>query len=418
MRVLLSSIGSRGDVQPILALALELRALGHQARLCVAPNFKEWIESYGLECTPIGPDLKKMTGGTVPGNPVLPTNEQLQQLAIQTVRGQFQVIAEAARGCDLIVAAGALQIAARSIAAAHNIRYLFTAYCPAVLPSPHYPPPKTGGHNSFTLSAAENQRLWEENDAEFNARFGAALNEERAKIGLGPVTSVRDDMFTDRPWLAADPALAPAYPSADMQVFQPGAWLLSEPTELPDDLEEFLAHGAPPIYLGFGSMRASDQTGRVLIEAARALGFRSVLSQGWANLAPNDTGTDWISIGEINHEKLLPRMAAIVHHGGAGTTTAAARAGIPQVIIPHNYDQFYWAHRVQQLGVGVSGPTQNELVIEALTASLREALQPEVAARAQALSGRIELRGARFAAERINAEFGRKNDPNQTILMK
>ena len=95
MQVLLSSSGSRGDVQPILALGLELQALGHRARLCVAPNFKEWIESYGLECVPIGPDLKKMTGGTVPGKPILPfSKEQLQGLADQMVRGQFQVIAD------------------------------------------------------------------------------------------------------------------------------------------------------------------------------------------------------------------------------------------------------------------------------------------------------------------------------------
>ena len=156
MQVLLSSIGSRGDVQPIVALGLELQALGHRARLCVAPNFKEWIESYGLECTPIGPDLKKMTGGTVPGKPVLPfSKEQLQGLADQMVRGQFQVIGEAARDCDLIVAAGALQIATRSIAEAQNIPYVFAAYCPAVLPSSKYPPPKMDGHYSFALSEAK-----------------------------------------------------------------------------------------------------------------------------------------------------------------------------------------------------------------------------------------------------------------------
>ena len=80
MQVLLSSIGSRGDVQPLVALALELQALGNRARLCVAPNFKEWIESYGLECIPIGPDLKKLTGGTVPGKPVLPPEGQLQKV--------------------------------------------------------------------------------------------------------------------------------------------------------------------------------------------------------------------------------------------------------------------------------------------------------------------------------------------------
>jgi vancomycin aglycone glucosyltransferase len=406
MQVLLSSIGSRGDVQPILALALELRVLGHQARLCVAPNFKEWVESYGLECVPIGPDLRKLTGGTVPGKPVLPLPEQLQKMAEESVRGQFQVIAEAGRGCDLVVAAGALQIATRSIAELQEIPYVFTAYCPAILPSPHYPPPKTGGHYSYSLAETENQQLWKENEESFNERFGATLNEERAKTGLGPVTSVQPYMFTDRPWLAADAALAPALPAVGMQVVQTGAWMLTDERVLPEELENFLAGGAPPIYLGFGSMRASDQTARVLVEAARALGLRSILSQGWANLTVGNLGDDCLSIGDVAHEKLFPRMAAIVHHGGAGTTTAAARAGRAQVIIPHNYDQFYWAHRVQQLGVGVSGPTRDDLSVDGLVEALRECLQPEVTRRAQALAGRMELHGARIAAVRLADEFG------------
>jgi vancomycin aglycone glucosyltransferase len=408
MQVLLSSIGSRGDVQPIVALGLELQALGHRARLCVAPNFKEWIESYGLECTPIGPDLKKMTGGTVPGKPVLPSKEQLQQLADQMVRGQFQVIAEAARGCDLIVAAGALQIATRSIAEVQNIPYVFAAYCPAVLPSSKYPPPKMGGHYSYSLSEAENQQLWKENEESFNQRFGATLNEERAKIGLGPVTGVQRHMFTDRPWLAADPVLAPAFPEADMEVVQTGAWMLSEGAPLPEELENFLADGAPPIFLGFGSMQASDQTGRVLIEAARTLGLRSILSQGWAGLMPSDAGPadDCLSIGDMDHQKLFPRVAAIVHHGGAGTTTTAARAGTAQVIIPHNYDQFYWAHRAQQLGVGASGPLRDDLTVDSLVQALRECLQPEVTRRAREVAGRMEPRGAHIAAERLTDEFG------------
>jgi len=143
----------------------------------------------------------------------------------------------------------------------------------------------------------------------------------------------------------------------------------------------------------FGSMRASDQTAYVLIEAARVLGLRSILSQGWANLTPSDTDSadDCLSIGNIGHEKLFPRAAAIVHHGGAGTTTAAARAGTAQVIIPHNYDQFYWAHRVQELGVGVSGHMRDDLSIKALV---------------QALAGRMELHGARVAAERLTNESG------------
>lgn len=404
MQVLLSTIGTRGDVQPILALALELRALGHQARLCVAPNFQEWIESYGLECVPIGPDLKKLTGGSVPDKPVLPSREQLQQLADATVRGQFQVIAEAARGCDLIVGAGALQVAARSIAEGQQSPYVFAAYCPAILPSPHYPPPKTGGRHSFTLTEEANLRLWAINAAEFEP-FGPTLNAERARIGLEPVESVQRHMFTDRPWLAADAAFAPAFPTAGMEVVQTGAWLLSEQTALPEEVEDFLTSGAPPIYLGFGSMRASDQSGQVLLQAAQALGLRSILSQGWAGLEPGGTGSDCLSIGDVNHAKLLPRVAAVVHHGGAGTTHAAALAGRPQVVIPHSYDQFYWAHRVQQLGVGVSGPARDELTVQTLVGALQAALHPAVTGQAQALAGRMELHGARIAAERLTQEY-------------
>jgi vancomycin aglycone glucosyltransferase len=101
MRIVLSSIGSRGDVQPLVGLGLELRALGHDARLCVAPNFKAWIEAYALECTPIGPDLKKLTGGTVRGKVVLPPEQQLQKMADNSVREQFQDLGETIRGCDL-----------------------------------------------------------------------------------------------------------------------------------------------------------------------------------------------------------------------------------------------------------------------------------------------------------------------------
>ncbi len=412
MRVLLSSIGSRGDVQPLVALGMELQALGHRARLCVAPNFKEWIESYGLECAPIGPDLRKIAGGNLRTNPVLPpSEEQRQQMADQSVRTQFQVLAEASRGCDVAVGAGALQIALRSIAEAQKIPYVFAAYCPTVLPSPTYPPPKTGGSYPQSLPEAQNLQLWQQNDDEFNARLGAVLNEERAKTGLGPVPSVRDHMFTDRPWLAADPVLAPVSAVPGMQVVQTGAWMLSDGMPLPDELESFLANGAPPVYLGFGSMQAYEETGRKLIEAARLLRLRSVLSQGLAGLASSDMRDDCLTIGDVSHGKLFPHMAAIVHHGGAGTTQTAARAGRPQVLIPHNYDQFYWAHRVQQLGIGVSGPTRDELTVDTLVEALRECLRPEVAARAQALADRMELHGARIAAERLVSEFGK--DRNQ-----
>jgi vancomycin aglycone glucosyltransferase len=159
------------------------------------------------------------------------------------------------------------------------------------------------------------------------------------------------------------------------------------------------------VYLGFGSMRASEGTPRVLIETARRLGLRSILSQGWAGLTPGDLGEDCLSIGDVNHSALFPRVAAVVHHGGAGTTHTAALAGAPQVLVPHNYDQFYWAHRIQTLGVGAAGPTRDELSVEALEPALRATLQPEVKASAQALAARMERHGARLAAERLVKDF-------------
>src|SRR5690349_2840141 len=110
MEILLSSIGSRGDVQPLLGLALELREHGHAPRLCVPPNFKDWVESYGLSCIPIGPDLRRLTGGSAPKPlpPVAPPPEQRRALAAMTVHSQFPVLLDAARGCDLVIGAGAL----------------------------------------------------------------------------------------------------------------------------------------------------------------------------------------------------------------------------------------------------------------------------------------------------------------------
>jgi vancomycin aglycone glucosyltransferase len=139
----------------------------------------------------------------------------------------------------------------------------------------------------------------------------------------------------------------------------------------------------------FFSMRAAEQSGPLLVESARALGLRSIVSQGWGNLSPTDSGADCISIGDVNHEDLLPRVAAVVHHGGAGTTTAAVRAGRPQVVIPHLYDQYYWSRRVKKLGVGVSGPTRECLSVNTITSALRACLEPEMTNRAQGSANRV-----------------------------
>lgn len=399
MRVLLSTIGSRGDVQPLVALALELRALGQEVRLCVPPDFRDWIESLGMPVTPIGPELRS-TGKANP-SAAPPSPERLRQLASATVATQFETIAAAAQGCDVIVGATALQIAARSAAERMGIRYVFAAYCPTVLPSPHHAPPPLGLRGDTpTPAPTDYPELWARDAERFNATFGVALNSSRASLGLAPVSDVRSHIFTDRPWLAADPTLGPWPDPEDQAVFQTGAWILPDERPLSPELETFLDAGEPPVYFGFGSIRASEDLSQVMIKSARAVGRRAIVSRGWADLSLVDDQPDCLAIGEVNQQALFKRVAAVVHHGGAGTTTAAARVGAPQVVIPQLYDQHYWARRIHHLGIGTAHAPGTPTT-DSLTSALRHALQPDVAARAQSIATAVRSDGAQAAARRL-----------------
>ncbi|WP_432839453.1 glycosyltransferase [Dactylosporangium sp. CA-092794] len=379
MRVLLSTIGSRGDVQPLAGLALRLRERGGEVRLCVPPDFTGWLEGLGLPVTPIGPELRP---GPVPVD--IP----------RSVADQFAAVSAAAEGCDVIVAATALQIAARSVAELRGIPYVFAAYSPNVLPSPHHAPPLPGP------AGATNAELWALDAQRFDAAFGAALNAHRAELGLPAVGDVRGHVFGDRPWLAADPVLGP-WPETGGAVWQTGAWLVADDRPLSPALEAFLDSGDPPVYFGFGSMRAPTELGGTMVAAARAAGRRAVVSRGWAGLSPDD-GADCLVIGEVNQRALFPRVAAVVHHGGAGTTTAAALAGAPQVVVPQLYDQHYWAGRVRELGIGTAhapgAPTT-----ASLSDALRAALDPAVAERARNTAGEMRTDGADVAAAALLA---------------
>lgn len=402
MRVLLSTIGSRGDVQPLVALASQLRTLGQDVHLCVPPDFCEWIAGLGMRVTPIGPELRTLTAATPRPGSGPPTAEQRRQMAEATVATQFQTVSAAAEGCDAIVAATALQIAARSVAELKKVPYVFVAYSPNVLPSAHHaPPPLPPIPGQLPpLSDTSNSELWARDAERFTALFGAALNSYRGSLGLPPVSDVRGHVFGERAWLAADPTLAPWPDSSNAPVFQSGAWILPDERPLPRELEAFLDAGEPPVYFGFGSMRAPQDAATVIAGAARALGRRAIVSSGWADLSLSEGHADCLVIGEVNQQAIFPRVAAVVHHGGAGTTTAATMSGAPQVIVPQLYDQHYFAQRIEALGIGAAhaagAPTT-----ESLTEALARALRPEVAARAVSVAPMVRRDGARLAAERV-----------------
>ena len=399
MRVLLSTIGSRGDVQPLVALAVELRDMGADVRMCVPPDFRDWIEQLGISVTPIGPELRS-TGKVAPSaTPITP--ERRRQMMEGTVATQFETIAAAAKDCDVIVGATALQIAAPSIAEHMGVPYVFAAYCPTVLPSPHHAPPVLAMLGDAPVPAmSDYSELWAKDARRWNDTWSTLINPRRVSLGLPPIDDVRSYVHTDHPWLAADPTLAPWPDQADDRVYQSGAWILPDDRPLTPELEAFLDCGEPPIYFGFGSNRAPDNLNRVMIEAARVHGHRAIVLRGWADLSVIDDGPDCLTIGEVNQQALFRRVAAVVHHGGAGTTTAAARAGAPQVVIPQHYDQHYFAERVQQLGIGVAHAGSTPTT-DSLTSALECALQREVAVRAQSIGRAVRSDGARAGARRL-----------------
>jgi vancomycin aglycone glucosyltransferase len=403
MRVLLSTIGSRGDVQPLVALASHLKALEEDVRICAPPDFREWVERFGIPFTPLGPEVRRFAAASpAPAQPRVPlTAEQRQQMAEGTVATQFETISAAAHGCDIIVAASALQVAARSVAEKMDIGYVFAAYSATVLPSPHHPPPPLpplAGQTEAKTSG--NRELWARDAARFNDLFGAAVNAHRATLGLAPVSDVRSHMLTDRPWLAADRTLGPWPDPSDEDVFQTGAWMLRDERPLSRELETFLESGEPPIYFGFGSTRASEDAGPLMLQAARALGRRAIVSQGWFDTPLVSDGADCLSIGEVNVYALFRRVAAVVHHGGAGTTTAAALAGAPQVVVPHHYDQHYWAGQVQRLGIGTAHAPALPTA-DSLTCALEQTLNPDVAARATSVATAVRRDGVDVGARAL-----------------
>ncbi|MEV5827613.1 glycosyltransferase [Spirillospora sp. NPDC052242] len=393
MRVLLSTYDSRGGVEPLAALAVRLRELGAEAVVCAPPDCAGRLAEAGVPLVPVGPPARAIAHGERPSAADVP------RFARDLIATQLDELgAAAAGGCDAMVVSGLVPAAvgARTVAERLGAVAVHVSHCPLFLPSPHHRPTPLPGR-PIPPEVTDRRELDELSVRNYNAVFGAALNAGRASVGLPPVGDVRAYMLGDRPLLAADPVLAPWREPADLDVVQTGAWILPDDRPLPDGLRAFLDAGAPPVYVGFGSLPAPADAARTAVEAVRAHGRRVVLARGWAGLSAIDDRDDCRTVGEVNQQELFGRVAAVVHHGGAGTTTAAARAGAPQVVVPQMGDQPYWAGRVAELGVGAAhlGPVPTR---ESLSAALATALKPETRARAKALAGRIRTDGARVAA--------------------
>ena len=371
MRVLLSTYGSRGDVEPMVALAVRLQELGAEVRCCAPPDeeFRELLTRGGV---PLVPFPRPWRSWQRP-----PSAEERRRRVADFISAQYATVADAAAGCDVIVATAMSQFVGPSVAEKLGIPYRYVLFCPDVLDG-------LDGKG-------------------FDELFGEPVNAQRATIGLPPVGDVGRFMFTARPLLAADPILGPWLGHAGFDVMQTGAWILPDERPLPAELLRFLDAGEPPVYVGFGSMRTVDgDTARAAIEAIRAQDRRVLVGRGWAGLGLVDDRDDCFVTGDVNQQELFTRVATVMHHGGAGTTTTAARAGAPQVVVPQGGDQVYWGGRVAALGIGAThdGPVRSGA---SLSTALTTALSPCTRARATAIAAEVGTGGAMRAAQLVLA---------------
>ena len=398
MRVLLTAWGSRGDLEPLAALARRLRELGAEVRVCAPPDeeFAGLFDRVGVSVVPLGPSTRSIAAGLK-----APTPDAAFRLASELVAARFETLPAVAEGCDVILATGLMPAGARSVAEKLGIGYVLATFHVFGLPSRHFAPAARPGKQSPD-DENDNRVLWRQDAERVNALYLEPLNQGRARIGLPPVADVRDHVLGDAVWLAADPVLAPWKDLTDLDIVQTGAWILPDARPLPSELQAFIDSGEPPVYVGFGSMaiRTATDLGQVVLDACRAHGRRAILSRGWADLSPADDADDFMVVGDVNHQALFPLVAAVVHHGGAGTTTTAAVAGTPQVIVPQIVDQPHWARRVSELGIGAAhdGPAPDT---ESLATALGIALAPETRSRAIELAGQVRTDGALIAARRL-----------------
>jgi len=375
MRVLITAMGSRGDVQPMLALACALRASGHEVIVSAAADFAQWTGELGFPFVSSGQSLQlwlQENWDDVNGGPRR-FMRAIKRVGSEMIPTWFETTLHCARGADVIVSAS--QFAAQTVAEKLRIPLLGVAYSPTVLRSAYHAPVFMSPQR---LPRWLNSALWSLLDATVWRMVRRCINSERRKLGMPPVESIARHLFEGMPYLlACDEVLAPAPPDwSRFDVTTTGPWFYDDPSPVDPEVDAFLDAGQPPVYVGFGSMVSSDVTRltRVLLDAAD--GRRLLLSAGWAGIGNEELPASVKVVkGPMPHAKLFPRIAAVVHHGGAGTMASALRAGAPQVVVPHLADQFYNAHRLHALGLAPLG-----IPIKKLSAArLRGAIEASLA---------------------------------------
>ena len=376
MRFLLATYGTRGDVHPMLALGLALLRKGHGVVVAGPPEFASDAGRLTVDYCPMGGNLAEFLArnSSAVGSNVLRMARAVKHEIDTEVAAQFDMLTNLAKQSDHVVGAS-LAFAARSCAESAGRPYHFIAFAPETFPSRHHP---ALGVRRQHLPHWFNRFSWWLARKLDNWLLLKAINRGRAGLGLPAISDALDHFAAPaHSVLATDAELAPAPPDVPLPEAPTGAILLDEDGRLPAEVESFLGAGSPPIYLGFGSMPDAhpERTREQLVKVVRKLGCRAIVYAGETAPAASMVATDILTVGNVPHALLFPRVSLAVHHGGAGTAARAARAGIPQVIVPHVLDQFPWSARVAERGLGPRPLLKHRPSVGSLVDRIREALE-------------------------------------------
>ncbi|QHQ35945.1 glycosyltransferase [Algicella marina] len=384
MKILILCYGTRGDVQPYVALGQRLGERGHHVTVATSPRFREFVESHGLAYAFINDDLLAILdtdgGKDLLEQPglwgIIRNSIRMVRKVAPIQRALIRESREAAEATDPDFILFSPKLAhAPLIAGQLDIPVALGALIPMHVPT---------GELRVLLAPGRMNRPWL-NRASFaligfitRRVLSGYIKPFRAELGLPPrrFEPLESASGAPLPVLhAISPAVVRRPADWPETAHLTGYWFLDEPAwQPPDALRTFLDAGPPPVYFGFGSMagRSPEELAATVLEALGRTGQRGVIATGWGGLKPEALPDNVMLIREAPHAWLFPRMAATVHHGGAGTTAAALRAGRPTLIVPFFGDQPFWGAHIHRLGAAPSPIPRGRLTADRLEAALKE----------------------------------------------
>lgn len=405
MRIAIIAPGSRGDVEPYVALGEGLTRAGHLVRLVTHQDLATLVSAHDVEFWPVEGRVQDITQSTnmrqlLEGGDFVAI---LSQMAKEAERGAIclaQVGLAACEGMDLVLAGVGGLFVGLALAEKFGLPLVQAFYIPFT-PTQAYPsfilpksPSWLGGVLNRMSYHIARQMMWQAfRSADRLARW-RALDVPAAPF-WGPYHT---DCVRNCPILYGfSPSVIPPAPDWDANTHVTGYWFL-DPAENwtpPASLVEFLQAGSPPVYIGFGSMssRKPAETADLILQALARTHQRAIILSGWGGLQVADPPDSVYTLDSVPFSWLFPRVAAVVHHGGAGTTAAGLRAGVPSIVVPFFGDQPFWGQRVAKLGVGPRPLPRRELTAERLAHAIERAVTD------QTMRQRAADLGAKIRAE-------------------